>query len=470
MSARFTRRSFLRSLGALPFLPAALARAGGGRRARRLAASQAPVVAAQLNLWFRSEPHLNNYQRDGRWMVSLNPRLGYTDSADREVLAQEMQWIHRYSLRTGRKTIYSIEWIQPGDLSDRNISRAFLPVVEQTRARWNIFYDPVLAARQRGLAFDTPIDFSRPAVSDMFLSDLAYLSQYFEHPRYWRLRGKPVLYVWSVNSGIERAHQPFETARSMGVYLLGDVFGGNGPEPPLDARTGFVAATPAMTGRTDLDVHGLLLVFNGYYQDALARGDTIPALSCQFDDTEFQNLVGGAPTRILARQKEDVTDLLRLAKSYSTPIGSERYVWLGTYNNWAEGTTLLPTRRQGERFYDMRGGIRRIGHYEFDHLEAVREVLFPGAPRYRGPRIVRRPRKVLFKDCDVAGRLKVRGPGVDGLLNAPAWADKSHLERARATFDYRWVPEWQEGADPTAPVVLEFTNLDGLTASTVLGG
>ena len=101
----------------------------------------------------------------------------------------------------------------------------------------------------------------------------------------------------------------------------------------------------------------------------------IPAGSCQFDDSAFMRARGRGekPLRILARDRADVEAFLRLALSYSRPIEGTRYLAWGTLNNWAEGTTVLPTANRGRRF-----STRRIGHYRFAHLEALRRVAFGG--------------------------------------------------------------------------------------------
>ena len=54
-------------------------------------------------------------------------------------------------------------------------------------------------------------------------------------------------------------------------------------------------------------------------------------------------------------------------------LDGTRYLVWGTLNNWAEGTTVLPTIDKGKRF-----PARRLGNYRFAHLEAIRKTVFGG--------------------------------------------------------------------------------------------
>lgn len=370
-------------------------------------------LIVQDNLWFTGAPTYANYEIDGQTMIPVAPLLGRTDSSDLAVKLQELQWLLRYTGRTGSGLVIAQEWIKPGDLIDRNLG----PWIElfarhAGRARWILFYDPVLAVRQRGLG-RAPIDFSRPEVRELWESDLDYLArEYFSADRYWHRGGKPVLYVWAVH-GLRNFHDAFASAAARGVYLLGDVLGSDVDPGPISAATGFVAALPGREpGDRGYDefLDDLAGELGTWSRRAAESGlDFIPAASLQYDDTEFQSALGPdqsrPPTRIVARERADLTRLLLLLSAHAPAEA----IFLGTANNWAEGTTCLPTVRPGRRYRPP-----RIGSYFFDHLETVRETLFPGVDPYDGPALVERPprggrvRRELL-DADFAGQVRVRG-------------------------------------------------------------
>jgi len=85
----------------------------------------------------------------------------------------ELQWLMRYTGRGGGALVVAQEWIRPDDPIDRNLS-PWLGLFERHggRAKWCIFYDPVLAVRQRGLGNDIPFDFGRSELLGLWRRDL----------------------------------------------------------------------------------------------------------------------------------------------------------------------------------------------------------------------------------------------------------------------------------------------------------
>jgi hypothetical protein len=63
-----------------------------------------------------------------------------------------------------------------------------------------------------------------------------------------------------------------------------------------------------------------------------------------------------------------VEALARVSLAHAQPVGSkqQRIVWLNTFNNWAETTTVEPTKSTGAKY--------PAGDYGYDMLNAVRDV------------------------------------------------------------------------------------------------
>lgn len=386
-------------------------------------------LVVQDNLWFSAAPGFANYILNGRKMIPFEPLQGRTASSDLDAKRQELQWLLRYTGRGGSGLVIAQEWIRPGDPIDRNLD-PWLSVFERhgRRAKWCVFYDPVLAARQRALADRIPIDFGRSELLAMWRADLDHLERHLSHPKYWRIDGRPVLYVWAVHGGIENAGRAFGEADRRGLYVLGDVLGGRRKPANMRGVTGFVSAVPGLVRPGDhRRVTDLLPDLEQEFRHWTGTGlNFIPAASLQYDDTEFQEALGSsgqAPVRLLAHKRDDARRVLELLRRFAR----SGFILLGTANGWAEGTTLLPTARDGTEFRED-----RIGHYHFAHLELVRDVLFPNVGAYDGPRlevIKRRRRKVTLRLQDADARATVRVRPRASLLS----------ERLRSGFERRLV-------------------------------
>lgn len=405
-------------------------------------------VMLQDNLWFTGPPGFANYERNGQSMIPVEPLLGRTASSDAGVKEQELQWLLRYTGRTGTGLVVAQEWIKPDHRIEENLP-LFLEVFGRhaRQGRWCIFYDPVLAFRQRGFANGPPFDLSTPELLQLWREDLTYLERHFEHPKYHRIGGRPVLYVWAVHGGVFNADTAFREADAQGIYVLGDVFGGPHDPQGMSGATGFVSVLPGRGGGDIRLVDEALPQLEEEY-DRWAGRDLIPAGSLQYDDTVFQRALGGGgapPTRILASSRQQVEFFLNRLEARAE-IG---HLFLGTANNWAEGTTVLPTVRGGQRFR-----LDRLGNYNFEHLQAIRNAIFPGVREYTGPRID--PRRgsagqaaADLKDFDIGGKLRV----------APRGA--THSIKVFRGFKQRWRGE------PGAKLTL--VNLDGKRTSRVVG-
>jgi len=485
-------------------------------------------LIVQDNLWFKARGMDGcegaNYCRkpsgssECEPIIPVTPLLGCTASSDLHVKAQELQWLQRYTGRDGSGLVISQEWKRPDDEIDQNLEHFVDDVLEKfgEKTQWNIFYDPILAATQR-YPVVPPIDFSSPTIDGMWDADLVYLGrEAFTKPRYWHVGGKPVLYVWNAfkQGGLINHAQSFQNARNdRGVYLLGEIFSCStdvssqlpevGGVPALDGATGFTAVAPGCSpGKGDADTIGQLIdsftnAYTTYRTQLLLQGvDFIPPGSSEYDDTEFANVEGFDPTRLLASSVEEVEDFLTAAKSAAqqSPVEGIAYIFWGTANNWAEGTTLLPTvlPQNGDGYDEMPGGVRRIGSYGFSKLEAVQKILFPQVPLYDGPKITattpvaesgggagtqRYSVIVDFNDCDYLGELTVEpGSGVtivnppdwqNAGQNAESWADKENLEQVKG-FHYRWralIDVDQSLPPQNAAVILTFQNKDSRAVS-----
>jgi hypothetical protein len=100
-----------------------------------------------------------------------------------------------------------------------------------------------------------------------------------------------------------------------------------------------------------------------------------PAWAPQYDERYW---IFDHPTYVPAQSKDQVIEMATVARKYAEPVGSSglKLIWLNTWNNWAETTTVEPTANLGSKY--------PAGNYQFDMLEVVREV-FGSETYYTSP-------------------------------------------------------------------------------------
>ena len=185
-----------------------------------------------------------------------------------------------------------------------------------------------------------------------------------------------MIYVWAAFA-MENVGPAFQFARNRGLYILADVLGTTSVAPPhANGLTGFSVGMNGLP-RTRHRLRPVISAFKQAYDLATAHEgyDFIPAGSCQYDDEKFMRARGRGetPLQVLAKDVSEIELFMQLALDYSRPINGTRYVMWGTLNNWAEGTTILPTKNSGPKFRTA-----KIGHYRFEHLKALKKVIFDG--------------------------------------------------------------------------------------------
>ncbi|NIS80856.1 MAG: hypothetical protein GTO14_11750 [Anaerolineales bacterium] len=349
------------------------------------------IVIGQLNFWYFGPGKWGGFEDAyGNRITPLNPLLGDYWASDPAVVYQQIEWAVEYGVDA-----FSIEWTTPrgigtaGSLED-TLDDVFLKSPNVHKIRWAIFYDFVLRVDQTpGLEHVDlgRIDFDLPDVYDTFVSDFVHFSEkYFDHPQYLTIDGRPVIYIWATSSFTGDFAGAMQEARERvselgyDVFIVGDevcIGCFNADHASLfDGSSTFTFLIPGLdvswadVGEAAVAVDGAFR----WWRDRIAglrvagRVEFVnfqPAWAPQYDDHLF---VPQHPTTIPATSKEQVVAMAMVARKHAQPIGSSglRLVWLNTWNNWAETTTVEPTANLGPKY--------PAGNYQFDMLEVVREV------------------------------------------------------------------------------------------------
>ena len=349
------------------------------------------IVVAQLNLWYFGTGcygGFEDYDCEGNSVVSITPLQGLYYSSDPLVIKNQINWAVQYGVDA-----FSIEWIsprgQPGSLEE-NMDDHLLIAPEMPKMRWCIFYDFNLRLGWAGIDIRDGIDFDNTAVADTFYNDFIHFGKkYFKHPQYLYIDGRPIIYIWNTGGFIGDFGKVLRTTRdslsALGydIFVSGDEitkFGFDSEHASMfDAVTTFtmLIGDTGPFANMDSAAVGVNEVFQEWQEDikglkVLDREENLilqPAWAPQYKDSLFRyHNDMGEGIYIPAESKEQVIHMAEVARSYAKPEGreAEKIVWLNTYNNWAETTTIEPTIASGPKY--------PAGNYQFDLLEVVEEV------------------------------------------------------------------------------------------------
>jgi lipopolysaccharide biosynthesis protein len=200
----------------------------------------------------------------------------------------------------------------------------------------------------------------------------------FRDDRYLTVDGRPVFYVYRPSelpdaaAFVDRWQAMAAAAGLPGLYLVAEVSDGLGTGPPAK-WTGTVGFDAVAYLRLPLDVKALALLrrgrvrralrLPGLYRYATGRvreldGDrpVQPVIYPNWDNTPRMGrdglvLVGATPERF----EENVRDAVALVASRPP---SERFVWIKSWNEWAEGNHLEPDQVFGRGWLEsLRRGL-----------------------------------------------------------------------------------------------------------------
>jgi len=349
------------------------------------------IVIAQLNFWYYGPGPYGGFEDDdGNRTTPLTPLLGETYwSSDPSVVHQQIEWAVEYGVDA-----FSIEWTTPrgvgccGSMED-TLDDVFLKSPNIDKVRWVIFYDFVLRLDQTPdlKQYVEGLDFDEPKVYDTLVSDFKHFAQkYFGHPQYLTIDGRPVIYIWATNAfvgdleGALRDAREEVTKQGYDVFIVGDEVVANHFDSHhaslFDGNTTFTFLIPGLDSSlwTDiedarLDVEQTFWTWRANIKGlkVIDREDNVnfqPAWAPQYDERSW--VTDGI--YVPANSKAQVTAMAETARRHAQPVGSQgqKLVWLNTWNNWAETTTVEPTANLGPKY--------PAGNYQFDMLEVVREV------------------------------------------------------------------------------------------------
>ncbi len=351
------------------------------------------IVIAQLNFWFYGPGEFGGFENaDGSRVTPLTPLLGETyRSSDPSVVYQQIEWAVEYGVDA-----FSIEWTTPrgvgccGSMED-TLDDVFLKSRNVHKIRWAIFYDfplRLMQTEELDVDLEPNINFDQPDVYNTFVSDFVHFARkYFGHPQYLTIDGRPVIYIWATHSFSGDLAGAIQEARKQvselgfDVFIVGDevCYGCfNRQHASLfDGNSTFTMLIPGIDGYALHNVGEAAVKVDAAFQwwrkqisglKVAGRDDLVnfqPAWAPQYDERYW---IVNRPLYVPAQSKDQVIEMAMVARKHAEPVGKcgLKLIWLNTWNNWAETTTVEPTANLGPKY--------PAGNYQFDMLEVVRDI------------------------------------------------------------------------------------------------
>jgi hypothetical protein len=350
------------------------------------------IVIGQMNFWyFGPGPYGGFEDAEGNRVTPVDPLLGKYWSDDPAVVEQQIEWAVEYGVDA-----FSVEWDSPNDESlgypmEKTMDEVFLVAPNIHKIRWLIFYDFNLRMfyfEDQGYDITKCPNFNQDIVHETFVNDFVHFAtKYFDHPQYLEIDDRPVVYIWATHCFSGDMASTMQEARQrvaeMGydVYIVGDevCYGclNRAKASLFDATSTFTFLIPGVNQPALRDVGDAARTTDiafSWWREKIAtlnvagREATVnfqPAWAPQYDETYY---IPDNPIYVPATSKEQVIQMAEVARKHAQPAGQAgmKFVWLNTWNNWGETTTVEPTIDQGPKY--------PAGNYGFDMLEVVREV------------------------------------------------------------------------------------------------
>lgn len=309
------------------------------------------------------------------------PELGEYNDRDSEVIAQHLEWCEYAGIG-----LWVSSWWGPGKMEDVTLKDYILKHPELGNMKIALFYET--SGRM-------------PDFTDLsnVRSDITYMAEnYFDHPNYYTIDGRPVLFIYltRVLSGRGVLEETMELMRDAAadagfdLYVVGDqVFN----QPPastdqialLDAITNYdvYGSSGAKMYATQSKVDNYYTAQEGWRVKARAVGTAfIPATSPGFNDTGVRD--GHTPLSRKLTANDEFGSLFKAMVDKAVTLvdpASNNLFMVTSWNEWHEDTQIEPVAEapataldDSDSQQDYTYGMEYEG-YGTRYLDILREAL-----------------------------------------------------------------------------------------------
>lgn len=304
-------------------------------------------VGAYYYIWWGLPTSYPNHWKEG---VKYTPFLGEYNSRDQLTADRHILWAKQHGI-----DFFAVSWLGNWDWYDHryidqhNLKNAFLKAKQLSEFKFCLFYESEIVLNA---ALDAGENFTQ-----IFINDMVYAAQqYFTHPSYLQVNGKPVLFIYNLpyiydKLGNTSTRNLFDNLRQrISVYLVGDV--GRGPSPndinpnllySMNAVTSYFFSDPSKGWQKILEEA------ENYYPKWCSmmnpkRISFVPNAYPGFDNTA-QNKSNSV---ILSPNETKFKKMLNTA--LINVDNNLKIVMVTSWNEWLESTMIEPSMEFGELF------------------------------------------------------------------------------------------------------------------------
>lgn len=309
-------------------------------------------IGASYYLYYRT--NLSNWH-DGHLRM---PLLGEYRSDDSQIMRTHLEWAQEFGV-----DVFYVSWVgydrDPDVIYfDRNLQQLMNhAALFETERQVAILFE---SADRFNREPDGTIHFDRPDNVERLLTDFEYLAeQYFEHPQFLRVDGRPVVYLYEtlafrgdVAGTFQQLRQHLNAHAGLELFLIS-----SDAHPLADPEDQRNAQQARQFDGISLWAAGYMVSgdYGGPYEDYLRRGNERWANFSQQNNREFMPSVipgfdqrwvswGNHTSVPLERSPERFRERLEIVKPFLT---GRRLLRIDTWNDFFENTVIEPTQEEG---------------------------------------------------------------------------------------------------------------------------
>ncbi len=319
----------------------------GFYRTSGFAEGSQPAVVAYYYPWY----HAGDWTRH-EYVES--PILGEYGTDDPSIAEKHVDWASQYGIDA-----LFVSWWGSDTLTSRHLRSGFLKAKNLSKIRYGLYYETLGILDETDGKKDGIVDFSQPGPMQQMVSDFIDLkANHFGHEQYFSIGGRPVVgfYVSRVLRNFEHHHLDLlEQAIGVELFTIGDeAFFGDQAEPGtahnglgvFDAYSAYNMFEPrkVIEGDSALSFQSreAFPIFRDWARETVFFPGVIP----RYHDFRGHPRMLGTP--------DDFLTLLEaagmIAKSGKQVEGVPSMIFVTSFNEWWEGTSVEPAEEYGEAY------------------------------------------------------------------------------------------------------------------------